>query len=358
MTESIFDFLTVTNINIEQSAKTGLMIRESLAVGSKFFGVFVNAKLGVTAEYRPTTSGWATASTMVNIAQPFIWFKITKRMNIFTAFRSVDGLVWSVVGPPQTIIMDASNLKVGLALTSSYTFKMTEASYEDFENVNYFYPSASPTQSFAPSQAIPSLDIGNFNTNYKSEIDVQASKYIIKTSGGGISGSQDSFTFVNYEVEGDFDMTAKISSSNVTTSWAKAGLMARESIDSKSKMIFSLFAPQQGTIATLRSQYGGSTMNFQPFYDSRKWIWLRLKREGTSFSAFRSLTGNSLQECSWQPIRQFNSADIALNSTLQIGMAVTSSDQQKYATVTFEKFAIQKPSIGGTRGLRGLGNSS
>jgi len=349
----MFNFLTVSYI--EQSAKTGLMIRESLAVGSKFFGVFINAKLGVTAEYRPTTSGWATASTMVNIVQPFIWFKVTKRMNVFTAFRSLDGVVWTVVGAPQTMNMDDSNLKVGLALTSSYTFKMTEASYEDFESTNYFYPSASPTQSLAPSQAIPSLDIGSYDTKYKSEIDVQATKYIIKASGGGVSGSQDGFTFINYEVEGDFDMTAKIISSNFTTSWAKAGLMARDSLDPKSKMIFSLFAPQQGTIATVRSQYGGSAVNFQPFYDydRTKWIWLRLKREGGSFTAFRSLTGNTLQECSWQLIRPFTAADITLNSTMQIGMAVTSSDLLKYTTVTFDKFDIKKPSIGSTRALRG-----
>jgi hypothetical protein len=337
----------------EQWAKTGLMIRESMAVGSRFFGVFINARMGVTAEYRSTTSGWHATSPMTNATQFSIWFKVTKRMNVYTAFRSFDGDSWTLVGTPQTIAMDPSNLKVGIALTSSSAFRISEATYEQFENTNYFYPSAAPSQSMAPSHLIPSLDIGAHNVNYKSEVDLQGTKYIVNASGAGIWGSQDEFTFINFEVQGDFDMTTRVFSTNITTSWTKAGLMARDSVDRKSKMIFSLYAPLQGTMAHLRSQYGGSTLNFQPFWERTTWAWLRLKREGTTISAFRSITGNTLQECNWQLLRQFTSTDVSLGSTLQIGMAVTSSDTRKFGVVKFEKFEIQRPTSAPARALRG-----
>ena len=336
----------------EQWAKTGLMIRESLAVDSRFFGVFINARMGVTAEYRSVTAGWHAASPLTNATQFSVWFKLTKRMNVFTAFRSLDGDTWTVVGTPQTIAMDASNLKVGIALTSSSAFRMSEATYEQYDNTNYFYPSAAPSQSMAPSHLIPSLDLGSYDVRYKSEVDLQGTKYIVKASGAGIWGSQDGFTFINFETAGDFDMTTRVFSSNITTTWTKAGLMARDTLDPKSKMIFALFAPLQGTMAHLRSQYGGSTVNFQSYYERTNWVWLRLKREGTTISAFRSITGNTLQECNWQLLRQFSSTDVSLSSTLQIGMAVTSSDIRQFGAVRFEKFDIQTNSTQ-ARSLRG-----
>jgi hypothetical protein len=329
------------------------MIRESLALDARFFGVFINARMGVTAEYRSVTSGWHSASPITNATQFAVWFKLTKRMNVFTAFRSLDGNSWTVVGTPQTIAMDDSNLKVGIALTSSSAFRLSEATYEQYENVNYFYPSAAPSESIAPSYLIPSLDIGSYDVKYKSEVDLQGTKYLVKASGAGVGGSQDGFTFINFATTGDFDMTTRVFSSNVTTSWTKAGLMARDSLDPKSKMIFALYAPLQGSMAQLRSQYEGSTVNFQPFWERTKWLWLRLKREGATISAFRSITGNTLQECNWQLLKQYSSTDVSLNSTLQIGMAVTSSDIRQYGAVIFEKFEIAKPTAP-VRGLRGL----
>jgi hypothetical protein len=349
----------------EQWGKAGLMIRESLAPGAKTFGVFIHGKMSVVNLYRATTDDWMQYRDEQPGVSNRVWLKLTKRMNVFTAYKSSDGVEWTIVGTPQTLSMSATDMAIGLGLTSSTNWRLIESTFDNFDTSNYFFPSAAPSLSEAPSRDItytPARDIGRtYNRKYPSDVGLQKSKYIIMGAGEDIWNSEDSFSFVNFTVTGDFDMTAKVTSVVAKHSWAKFGLMARDSLDPKSKQICPLFAPNQGSMIQLRGTYGGWSSNYNQTYEKPNSIWLRLKREGNVFNSFRSFVGTKLEECSWQLIGSFNAATISFNTTgtMQIGMAVTSHNATEYAIGEFDQFKIALPQsattpAGTKRVLRGV----
>ena len=112
-------------------AKTGLMIRESTAVGARSASV-TWGPVNQLAEfnYRATTSGSAaSASTSRDIINP-PWLRLTRRGNVFNAFYSPDGIAWTRVGSPQTIAMNSSVL-IGIPACSGDTTRLAEAALDN-----------------------------------------------------------------------------------------------------------------------------------------------------------------------------------------------------------------------------------
>lgn len=112
-------------------AKTGLMIRESNAVGARSASVTwgpVNQLADVN--YRTgTNSAATTSSTARDILDP-PWLRLTRRGNVFTAYRSEDGLGWTRVGAPQTIAM-ASSALIGIPACSGDTTRLSEIALDN-----------------------------------------------------------------------------------------------------------------------------------------------------------------------------------------------------------------------------------
>jgi hypothetical protein len=105
--------------NTDPWAKTGVMIRESLASNSTFAEMIVSPGKGLAFQRRLTTGGFATHNEGAMAAAPY-WVKLTRRGNTFTGYSSPDGVTWTRVGS-DTIVM-AYNVYVGLPLTAhSYT---------------------------------------------------------------------------------------------------------------------------------------------------------------------------------------------------------------------------------------------
>jgi hypothetical protein len=105
--------------NTDPWAKTGVMIRESLASNSTFAEMIVSPGKGLAFQRRLTTGGMATHTEGAMVAAPY-WVKMTRRGNTFTGYSSPDGVTWTRVGS-DTIVM-AYNVYVGLPLTAhSYT---------------------------------------------------------------------------------------------------------------------------------------------------------------------------------------------------------------------------------------------
>ena len=180
---------------------------------------------------------------------------------------------------------------------------------------------------------------------------------MVKASGRDIWGREDGFTFINSQVSGDFDMTVQMSSFEPVNRWSKFGLMARNSLDSKSKYVMTFFAPNVGaSMMHIRQRRSSYSRNYAWATKRPKSIWLRLKREGDVFTGYYSLVGESLQECEWKKIYAYTLAFD--NSELEIGMAITSHSINTYAVAEFDHFNIELPNgvnatDTGRRGLRG-----
>jgi len=112
-------------------AKTGLMIRESTAVGARSASVTwgpVNQLADFN--YRTSSNGSASSiSTSRDIIDP-PWLRLTRRGNVFTAWHSPDGQAWTRVGTPQTIAM-AANVLIGIPACSGDTGRLAEAALDN-----------------------------------------------------------------------------------------------------------------------------------------------------------------------------------------------------------------------------------
>ena len=101
--------------NTDPWAKAGVMIRETLAPGSKHAMMTLTSANGLAFQRRPTTGG-ASATTAGATATAPYWVKLVRISDTFTAYQSADGSTWVQVGSA-TIPMSAT-VYVGLAATS------------------------------------------------------------------------------------------------------------------------------------------------------------------------------------------------------------------------------------------------
>lgn len=102
--------------NTDPWAKSGVMIRESMAVGSKHVDCLVTSGSGISFQLRAATNGTTTSTVVAALAAPY-WVKLQRTGNVFSAFRSADGITWTQIGTNTTVTM-AANVYIGLAVTS------------------------------------------------------------------------------------------------------------------------------------------------------------------------------------------------------------------------------------------------
>jgi len=119
----------VTGIeNTYRFAKAGVMMRESLAANSKQAGTFaLPGTGGVSYVRRKSTGGSTVATTHAPLGAP-CWVRIVRRGNVFTSYRSADGVKWQFIGS-DTINMSAT-LYVGLAVCSHNLGALNTATFD------------------------------------------------------------------------------------------------------------------------------------------------------------------------------------------------------------------------------------
>ena len=109
-------------------SKAGVMIRESLEPGSKHATMFASAAKGLAFQRRVATNGLST-STAGALAAPPRWVKMVRAGDVFSAYESVNGTTWTLVGR-DTIPM-AATVHIGLAVTSHADPALTTAVFDN-----------------------------------------------------------------------------------------------------------------------------------------------------------------------------------------------------------------------------------
>jgi hypothetical protein len=100
--------------NTDSWAKAGVMIRETLAAGSRHASMFITSANGVAFQRREAADGISLHVGAAGAAPR--WVKLVRAGNLFTAYSSSDNVTWTLAGSA-TIAMGA-NVSVGLAVTS------------------------------------------------------------------------------------------------------------------------------------------------------------------------------------------------------------------------------------------------
>jgi hypothetical protein len=107
--------------NVNNNAKAGVMIRETLRAESAHAFVDVTPGAGLEFIRRLASSGDSTSTTQAGLMAPY-WVKLTRSGNTFTAQCSADGVTWTSVGTDpaasSVTIPMAADVYIGLGVTS------------------------------------------------------------------------------------------------------------------------------------------------------------------------------------------------------------------------------------------------
>lgn len=137
-------------------SKSGVMMRESLAAGSKYAYSLISAGNGAAYQMRATTDGAATQPAQVTgLVAPY-WVRLVRAGNNFSAYRSPDGITWTQLGMAQTIAMGTTiyagvavcshdNALTAQSIVSNVSFSSTDAGFTPAYSLKInFQPTAAP----------------------------------------------------------------------------------------------------------------------------------------------------------------------------------------------------------------------
>lgn len=114
--------------NTHSNAKAGVMIRETLSADARHATMNVTPAAGLEFLRRAnigSTTSWTGGGSFT---APY-WVRLVRSGNLFTAYSSVDGVSWTLVGSA-TITM-ASNVYIGLIVNSHDNSVLATASFDN-----------------------------------------------------------------------------------------------------------------------------------------------------------------------------------------------------------------------------------
>jgi regulation of enolase protein 1 (concanavalin A-like superfamily) len=118
----------VTSIEyVHAWVKAGVMIRERLDTDAPQALMLVSPGKGLAFQRRIASGGLSTSTSGGSGSAP-AWVKLERRGATITAFRSVDGVTWTLVGS-DTFTM-ASEVYVGLAVSSHVAGRLATATFD------------------------------------------------------------------------------------------------------------------------------------------------------------------------------------------------------------------------------------
>lgn len=174
-------------------------------------------------------------------------------------------------------------------------------------------------------------DVGNVNT--KGSAEVKDGKWTIKASGDDIWGTADAFHYLSQPVSGDATAVCRVVSIENTNEWAKAGIMFRTSTKAESRYAFMCVTPGSGADFQYRESDGAEAANASP-QEANAPYWVKVQRKGDVFTAFVSKDGKD-----WT---KFGETTIQMGKDVQVGVAVTSHNNDAVTTAVVENVEVTK----------------
>ena len=157
------------------------------------------------------------------------------------------------------------------------------------------------------------------------------------TAGGSdIQDTSDNLRFAYNTMAGNCDLTVRVASmTNPSGSygWAKAGIMIRQSLNSKSQYVMAIATPTPVNGVTFQSRKTAGAVTNQTIAPSSVSlpVWLELKRIGNIFTV-----AYSTNNVSWTTI---NKDTIAMTDPVYAGLAVTSHTISVLEPAVFSNFS-------------------
>jgi len=182
------------------------------------------------------------------------------------------------------------------------------------------------------SRCLAARRISDLSERWPVRIRWPAGCYTVKGAGADIWGTSDNFHYVYVPFTGDGQIIARVAGVQNTNAWAKAGLMFRESLAAGARNAFVAVTPGNGITFQRRTATSSSSANTAKSGLAAPY-WLKLVRSGNVFQAFYSATGTT-----WTQLG--SNTTIAMASSIEVGLAVTSHNATALNTSTFDHVSI------------------
>jgi PKD repeat protein len=195
---------------------------------------------------------------------------------------------------------------------------------------------AAATTTAAISSATTSLpspwltqDIGSVGLT--GSATYSSGRFTVAGAGADIWGTVDAFRYVYRTLSGNGQIIARVASMTNTNTYAKAGVMIRNGLQSGSAHALVNFVPSGGVEFLARPGFSQSTKVAGTAAQTLPG-WLRLVRSGSTITASVSRDGSA-----WT---QIGSTTVSLGTTAYVGLAVTSHNTSVRNTATFDSVAV------------------
>ena len=186
------------------------------------------------------------------------------------------------------------------------------------------------TVTFAALSYAP-LDLGN--PSVASSITIAGDGFNVTAAGADFGGNSDQGNFSYQAVTGNFDVAVRVAGLTLSDIFAKAGLMARETLTVNSRFAASFTTPaMNGSFFEWRDPAGNATSTAGNFPANYPNTWLRLNRVGNTFTGFASYDG--------QVWTQLGSDTISMTNQIYLGFCVSSRSGTNVATAQFRDITI------------------
>ena len=156
--------------------------------------------------------------------------------------------------------------------------------------------------------------------------------FTVKGSGADIWGTVDAFQYVHQPIAGDAQIMARVTGTQNTNQFAKAGVMFRAGTGASDAYVILDVKPDGCVEFMTRPSAGAATTFVATGGNCGTPRWLRLTRAGSTFGAAVSGDG-----AAWQPI---GTTTATLPSAAIAGLAVTSHDNAVLNTATFDNASV------------------
>jgi hypothetical protein len=157
--------------------------------------------------------------------------------------------------------------------------------------------------------------------------------FTVNASGQYIWNTADGMHFLYQPLSGDGTIVARVLSSQGSSTSRSAGVMIRETLNTSSANIYTIYSGDSYNYLVYRMSTGAITSAQQSPSTTTLPSWVKLVRSGSTFTGYCSSDG-----VNWVQIG--SSQTISMQQNVYFGMALSSDDNSSLATATFDNVSI------------------
>jgi hypothetical protein len=165
---------------------------------------------------------------------------------------------------------------------------------------------------------------------HAGSVEIEDNTIRIKASGTDIYNQTDEGLFIYRCLRGDGSLTVRVQSIVQTDPWAKLGVMFRESLAGNARNAFMFVSANNARVMTYRAGNGTNTTSCPHGPVAPLPCWIRLTREGNSFTSYYS--GDGAQ---WT---RLGSITLAMGKDVYACLAGSSHQSSTITTIVVDSF--------------------